>query len=261
MGECVVAFLAGLLAKLDTDTKVRADQFERLCRWYLLTAPEYRLLVKQVWLWDDWPGRWGADAGIDLVAETVTGEAWAIQAKAYSPSYAIKKADVDSFLSESARPQFAFRLLIASTDLLGATARRTLADQEKPAGQRLRSQLEAAKVEWPDSFDDLKATHQQPKSPRPHQQEAIEALCAGFDGHDRGQLVMACGTGKTLVALWAAERLESRLTLVLLPSLLLLDQTLREWTANARERFTYLSVCSNKREAETDAFVTSVLSH
>ena len=200
-----------------------ADQFERLCCWYLLTAPEYRLLVKQVWLWDDWPGRWGADAGIDLVAETVTGEAWAIQAKAYSPSYAIKKADVDSFLSESARPQFAFRLLIASTDLLGATARRTLADQEKPAGQRLRSQLEAAKVEWPDSFDDLKATHQQPKSPRPHQQEAIEALCAGFDGHDRGQLVMACGTGKTLVALWAAERLESRLTLVLLPSLLLLD--------------------------------------
>ena len=44
---------------------------------------------------------------------------------------------------------------------------------------------------------------------------------------------MACGTGKTLVAFWVMERLKARRTLVLLPSLSLLGQTLREWTANA----------------------------
>jgi Restriction endonuclease len=44
-------------------------------------------------LWDEWPGRWAADTGIDLVAETVEGGLWAIQAKAYDPGYAIKKAD------------------------------------------------------------------------------------------------------------------------------------------------------------------------
>jgi hypothetical protein len=35
----------------------------------------------------------------------------AIQAKAYAPTYAIKKSDVDSCLSESSRPQFSYRLL------------------------------------------------------------------------------------------------------------------------------------------------------
>jgi hypothetical protein len=44
-------------------------------------------------------------------------------------------------MSESARPEFSYRLLIATTDLIGQTARRTLAGQEKPAGLLLRSQL------------------------------------------------------------------------------------------------------------------------
>ncbi|WP_372515194.1 restriction endonuclease [Mycobacterium paraense] len=24
--------------------------------------PEYRTTVRRVWLWDDWPGRWGCSA-------------------------------------------------------------------------------------------------------------------------------------------------------------------------------------------------------
>ena len=39
---------------------------------------------------------------------------------------------------------FSYRLLIATTDHLGPTARRTLAAQEKPVGMLLRSQLELA---------------------------------------------------------------------------------------------------------------------
>src|SRR5262249_46782085 len=100
-------------------------------------------------------GRWAADAGIDLVAETRDGALWAVQAKAYDPAYRVKKADVDSFLSESARPEFTYRLLIATTDLIGATARRTLAAQEKPAGVLLRSQLAQAAVCWPTGLDEL----------------------------------------------------------------------------------------------------------
>ena len=37
---------------------------------------------------------------------------------------------------------------------------------------------------------------------------------------------MACGTGKTLVAAWAADRLKPQLTVVLVPSLVLLAQAL-----------------------------------
>ena len=75
-------------------------------------------------MWDDWPGRWGADAGIDLVAEVNDGSLWAVQAKAYNPSYSVKKADVDSFLSESGREEFSYRLLVATTDRIAATATR-----------------------------------------------------------------------------------------------------------------------------------------
>ena len=49
--------------------------------------PHYRLLVKEAWLWEEahvrWPGRWGSDAGIDVVAETFNGELWAVPAKHY----------------------------------------------------------------------------------------------------------------------------------------------------------------------------------
>jgi predicted helicase len=98
--------------------------------------PLYQHRVRRVWLWDEWPGRWAADAGIDLVVEDRAGGLWAAQAKAYDPAYSVRKSDVDTFLSESSRPQFSYRLLIATTDRVGRTARRTLADQEKPAGQR-----------------------------------------------------------------------------------------------------------------------------
>ena len=94
-----------------------------------------------MWLWKEWPGRWGADAGIDLVAEEHGGRLWAIQAKAYHPAYSITKADVDTFLSESARSEFAFRLLIATTDRIGKTAERTLQAQEKPASRLLLADL------------------------------------------------------------------------------------------------------------------------
>lgn len=123
--------LAALLSKLDADPGRRGSQFERVCRWYLTNDPLYRRELNHVWLWKDWPGRWGPDAGIDLVAEGTDGSLWAIQAKAYDPRYSIKKSDVDTFLSESARAQFSFRLLVATTNEIGATAKRTLEAQEK----------------------------------------------------------------------------------------------------------------------------------
>src|SRR5690348_1105298 len=57
----------------------RGRGFEDAARWFLLNDPVYRQQVKRTWLWQDWPGCWGRDCGIDLVAETVDGEFWAIQ--------------------------------------------------------------------------------------------------------------------------------------------------------------------------------------
>jgi superfamily II DNA or RNA helicase len=208
-----------------------------------------------VWLWSEWPSARTADAGIDLVAEEHDGGLWAIQAKAYDPEYAIKKSDVDSFLSESSQPGFTYRLLIATTDRLGPTARRTLDNQREPVGYVLRSQLELAEVPWPSSPDELRPRRPARKEPFPHVHEAIRATVQGFDANTRGQLIMACGTGKTLAALWISERLGSERTLVLVPSLSLLGQTLREWCANASGPFEYLAVCSDPTVVGEDQLV------
>ena len=63
---------------------------------------------------------------------------------------------------------------------------------------------------------------------------------------------MACGTGKTLLALWAAESTQAKRVLVLVPSLNLLRQTLHEWAkwTNWGERFRYLCVCSDPKVAK-----------
>jgi predicted helicase len=38
----------------------------------------------------------------------------------------------------------------------------------------------------------------------------MDAVAEGFDRADRGQMIMACGTGKTLAALFINEKLASR---------------------------------------------------
>ena len=199
-------------------------------------------------MWKDWPGRWGIDKGIDLVAETTNGKLWAIQAKGVHPDRTIPKSELDSFLSESNRPQFDYRLIIASTDDIGRNAWDTIKGQEKPIGLVLRGELLTAELSWP-----VQIGEQPPpllkKEPRPHQDTAITKVVEGFRTHDRGQLIMACGTGKTVTALWTAERLNSCRTLVLIPSLSLVSQTLTEWGRNCREPFEYLVVCSDETVA------------
>lgn len=251
-----MATLSELLSKLDDDNRIRGRQFERICKWYLQNAPQYRLLLEKVWLWSEWPDRWGSDAGIDLVAQTHDDKRWAIQAKAYAPTSQITKSDVDTFLSESSREVFSFRLLIATTNLIGSIAQRTLDAQEKPVGKVLLSDLQKSEVVWPESPEKLEAEPPEQKKPHPHQERAISEVCEGFTRNNRGQLIMASGTGKTLVSLWIAEKLQSQRTLVLLPSLSLLGQTLREWTSNASQPFYYLPVCSDDTVRGADRLIS-----
>ena len=156
--------LGDLLGQLDPDPLRRGKQFERICQWFLSHDPVYARELRRVWLWDEWPDRWGADAGIDLVAEDRQGHLWAIQAKAYDPATWITKRDVDTFLAEAGRSVFSFRLLIATTNLIGHTAKRTIEAQEKPASVLLLGDLAAAEVDWPGSPSELRARRLPPKT-------------------------------------------------------------------------------------------------
>ncbi|MGB3770490.1 MAG: Helicase associated domain protein [Rhodococcus sp. (in: high G+C Gram-positive bacteria)] len=240
-----------LLAACSADPRVRGRQFEDVCLWYLTNDPQYRSTLRRVWLWEDWPGRWGADAGIDLVAEDQEGRLWAVQAKAYGEQYSVTKADVDTFLSESSRAAFSFRLLIATTDRLSPNARRTIDAQEKPVGLLGLSDLVTADVEWPSDPTALQPSPpRKPVRPYDYQREAIDAVVTGFDAADRGQLIMACGTGKTLTAQFISSALDARRTLILVPSLSLLKQTMRVWQTQAPVEL--LPVCSDETVSRTE---------
>ncbi|MFD5989580.1 Helicase associated domain protein [Streptomyces cyaneofuscatus] len=87
----------------------------------------------------------------------------------------------------------------------------------------------------------------------PHQAEAVDAIVAGLEIRPgqripknglRGQVHAACGTGKTFIAAGAAQRISPHgRVLVLLPTLELLAQTVREWRAFGRSG-PMVAVCS-----------------
>ena len=78
----------------------KGNRFECLIRNYLKTSKKYNILLKEVWLWNEFPYRsefGGSDTGIDIVAFTKSGEYWAIQCKCYAEDTVINKPAVDSF--------------------------------------------------------------------------------------------------------------------------------------------------------------------
>ena len=227
--------------------------FERLAGWFLVNDPEYAAIFKRVWAWNDWPGCWGPDKGIDLIGSTCDGRIVAIQAKNYAERYSITKHDVDTFLSESARAEIDERLLIATTDRVAPTAVEVMEGQEKQVSRCLRTRLADARLQWPASPAELLTGGRElRKDPRPHQDEAILRIREEFRTRDRAQIVMACGTGKTLVAVRSADALESELTLVLVPTLALLRQASQDWAADAANPSHVLKVCSDTTTSEDD---------
>ncbi len=67
---------------------------------------------------------------------------------------------------------------------------------------------------------------------RDYQQQAVNSAVTGLRDGGRGQIHMACGTGKTLVAFQVATQLAlNGLIAIVCPSISLVSQTLREWGA------------------------------
>ena len=247
-----------LFRSLSPDEHRRGREFERICKWFLEHDPQYRRLIKRVWLWDDWPGRWGRDKGIDLIAETFDDQLWAIQSKAYALTHSVTKNDVDRFLSESSRKSIAYRLLITTAAELGHNAREVIHAQEKGVGYLLFSDLKNRELNWPASPDKLVAPQPPPHKPRPDQVRAIADVVRGFRQHDRGQLIRACGTGKTLIGLRVAEAMKSQHTLVLVPSLSLVSQLLSDWAKDSLQPFRFLPVCSDQTIGGEDHLIAHV---
>lgn len=231
----------------------KGSKLEQLMAQFLRTDPVYAEQFSDVFLWQEWPGRDGKhDTGIDLVAvDRLTGAHVAIQCKFYAPGSTIGKTDIDSFLSASGKEGFAQRIIVSTTDKWNGHAEDAIQGQQIPVRRIGMADLEASIVDW-DAFDwekpqVLPVTEK--KKLRQHQQEAITAVTAGLAVHDRGKLIMACGTGKTFTSLRLAEQLAGAggSVLFLMPSISLLSQTLREWSSEAEVPLAPLAVCSDRK--------------
>jgi predicted helicase len=97
----------------------------------------------------------GKDCGIDLVYEDKQGKHWAIQSKCVSPEREISKAEIDSSLSESSDSRIHGRLLIASTDGIGKTAKQVIDRQEKQVVCFLLEHFRQSEVDFHSSPEDL----------------------------------------------------------------------------------------------------------
>ena len=239
-------FIASL--EQDFGEQGKGKPFEVFCKWFLENDPEWSKTVDKVWLWDDYPNKWQRqDLGTDLVFRDNDGLIWAVQAKCYGEHRTTTKGDMNSFLADTGRKEVDRRLWLQSTNKIEAKAEKTLKGQDKPVTVFMLNDFRDAQIEYPSCFADLHQAKVKDKpTPDPHQSKAIADATSGLKTSDRGQMIMACGTGKTFTTLWIKEALEAHTTLVLLPSLSLLSQTMREWAWAGNTDFDILNVCSDK---------------
>ena len=231
--------------------------FEELTRQFLLHDARFAHQFKEIYLWSEWPERRTGDTGIDLVAIPVDEHAGpvAIQCKFYALGHRIQKADIDSFLSASGKEPFGRRIVVDTSGApWGKNAQDAIEGQQIPVSRITLANLRDSDIDWRTySLGSTQApkTHDR-KVPHDHQVRARSAVMSGFEEHDRGTMVMACGTGKTFTALTIAREFVEKeggtaRILFAVPSLALLKQTLDDWAAEADGAFTAWAVCSDTK--------------
>ncbi len=225
------------------DESEKGRWFEQLFIRIALQQPEFE--IDEIWRWPDWPEREiltgldGRDIGIDLVARRTSGEWVAIQCKCYDERRMLGKGGIDKFLGGSQQPVFRLRWIVA-TCRWGPIAERAIRNAHPQVTQidfrqYLNIQVEEQHAERP------------VQEPWPLQAEAIEDTVTGLADHDRGRLIMACGTGKTFTALRIAEQIveNGRRILFAAPTIALVSQARREWLRHTTRRLNCIVVCSD----------------
>jgi predicted helicase len=235
------------------DERDKGDKFERLVLNLLRTEPEWVNRFSDVWLWSEWPGREGRpDVGIDLVAKHREMDGYAaIQCKFYDPTHRVSKGDLDTFLSASGGAEFVSRYFFDTADNWNTNAKETAQHQAVRVQRVDLAYLDEAKVDWSQySWSTPEVlVPVGPKRLRPHQQRALQDVRDGLAAHDRGKMILACGTGKTFTSLKIAEDMVGAggRVLFLVPSIQLLSQALREWMQEAEVDIRPFAVCSDVR--------------
>ena len=232
----------------------RGTLFEKLTLAYLKNEPTYKALYQNVWLLSEVPESYGIpkkDTGVDLVAEQKNGDLVAIQAKFYTNK--VGKSEINSFVAELGKSYYQRGLIVSTMDDWNSNARETIDQNEKGIEIIGLSDLRNSQIDW-SQFNFERPENvvvKKPKKLRDYQQTAKENALAHFKVNDRGQLIMAPGTGKTFTSLKISEALSKDKdgpfkVLYLVPSIQLLTQTLRGWNNDTELTITSMAVTSDR---------------
>lgn len=249
----------------------KGDLWERVTAWYLRNDPEMQQVVGRVWRWDDSDNPMNPtegrhhDTGIDIVAERIDkpGAYWAVQCKNFDASHKVSYKDLGTFFAAAEADVRYTGMVIAtvSEDISSNVDAHLLAlkqNRDITSFTLTPSDMVASNVDWAllmaDRAEAAAARWARTFSPRPHQQSAINQIQATFETYDRAKAIMACGTGKTLMALRLAEERfrDNGCTDVLFcaPSIALVAQAMREWTNQSRVPLRSLVVCSDAKASK-----------
>jgi len=242
------------------DTRCKAEnakdlgtRFEKITKDFLEADSRYKNRFAKVYMWNSWKYRAtvsasGEDVGVDLVAEEKDGSWCAIQCKCYADNGTIDYKKLSTFFSTSKmiadrHKKKVNMILVYTGDRISPQADKAIKLNEcHVIGQ---DEFRNSNIIWND-FPKLKV--RKPKDLREHQIRALNDVIAGLEKADRGKMIMACGTGKTLTALRIAEKHVGvgGTVLYLVPSISLIHQTLREWSENATLKHHYAVACSDR---------------
>lgn len=258
-----------ILARFRNESVTEHDKgakFEKLIKRWFLTEPEYANVLDKVWLWEEFPGKesmGGVDLGIDLVAKTDEGKFWAIQCKCYKDDAVISKKMVDSFIANANRQfvddemhtnRFDKLFWVSTTSHWGKNAQESIKHQAIQFVPIYTNRLQYSSVNWKELVEGKQGKEAllAGKTMRPHQIDALTKAHEYFENHDRGKMIMACGTGKTYTSLKIVEN-ETKgngLVLYMVPSIALLSQGLKSWTEDSQYKLKPVCICSDARASK-----------
>ena len=252
------------LVKLDN--KEKGNAFELLTKYLFKVVPKYSNIYREVWIHNELPQKLkkkfncSDDIGIDLFAEHSSGEYHAIQCKYHSDKTKnVTRSELDGFLAVlQSRPSLTLGYICSSANGYSKNI-------EKSVSKEIQYILSD---DWQTSIDEYmwaihkyikdKAFKIKPFKPRNHQEKAIKEAKKHFKKESRGKLIFPCGAGKSLTGFWFTQELKSKNTLIAVPSLSLIKQTLdvylREIVAN-KKKVKWLCICSDDGIGRDDDIV------
>jgi predicted helicase len=250
------------------NNKEKGNAFEQLVYAYFKLEPKYAF-YDEVWPFSDVPSLVlhelklpSQDIGIDLIAK-MGDEYHAIQCKYHQDnSQSVTFKEVSTFISLlESNPKITQGYICSTADITSRVFNKL---NTKPINLLLNdtwAELDATFFARSKAFFEGK----KPKElvsfkPKDHQKKALKNAKNYFikENNSRGKLIFPCGAGKSLTGYWITKELASKKTIIAVPSLSLVKQTLevylREVVATKRS-VKWLCICSDEGIGKDDDVV------